>query len=353
MSVRRPILCDTMADLTDRQKTILALVVQEFIETAQPVGSETLAKKRLSVSSATIRNDLAHLEEEGYLTHPHTSAGRVPTPKGYRYFVETLMDEMELSDVEQRMIRHQFHQVTLDVEQWMRLAAAVLSQRSHAAALVAAPRTVNSRFKHVQLVEISDRLAMLVLVLQEGTVKQRMVSLPAPLTQDDLTRLSNKLNEKLAGASAEGIRRSVGKFAGFESMVVEVLAQTMEQFDQRNTREIYRDGIIDILRQPEFSASERMQQLLALFEHRNMLESMLFDLAPERGVQVVIGSQSGHDEMSEYGIVLARYGIEGEASGVVSVLGPMRMAYPRTVSVVKYVSSLLDDLMLRLYGGTK
>ena len=132
--------------MTERRQMLLALAIQEYIKKAQPVGSESLAKHDLGISSATIRNELAALEEEGYLTHPHTSAGRVPTEKGYRYFVETLMDNMELTAEEQQMIRHQFHQVTLDVEQWMRLSAAVLAHTSNMAALVTAPSAQQTRF---------------------------------------------------------------------------------------------------------------------------------------------------------------------------------------------------------------
>lgn len=340
-----------MTELTDRQKTVLSFVVRDFIESAQPVGSEALSRKNLGVSSATIRNELAALESEGYLTHPHTSAGRVPTAQGYRYFVESLMDELELPEVEQRMINHQFHQVTLDVDQWMRLSAAVLAHSAHGAALVAAPRTRVSRFKHVQLIEINEQVAMLVLVLQEGSVKQQMLTLPQPMGQDELTRVSNFLNEKLASTTAELVRARARKLTGFDLSVAENLARLMDEFDRRNSRDVYRDGIIDILREPEFGVSERMQQLLALLEQRSMLESVLFDLAPERGVHVVIGREGGVDELNEYSIVLARYGIEGEASGVISVLGPMRMPYARAVSAVKYVSTLLDELMLRFYGS--
>ncbi|HEY6042940.1 MAG TPA: heat-inducible transcriptional repressor HrcA [Anaerolineae bacterium] len=339
-----------MTELTDRQRTVLAFVVQDFIDSAQPVGSETLTHKNLGVSSATIRNELAHLEDEGFLTHPHTSAGRIPTAKGYRYFVESLMDKMDLPDAEQRMISHQFHQVTLDVDQWMRLAAAVVAHSSHTAALVAAPRTRTTRFKHVQLIEINEQVAMLVLVLQEGTVKQQMLTLPQPMSQDELTRLSNLLNDKLSGATADLVRGRARKWSGLEENVAQVIARLIDEFDRRNSRDVYRDGIIDILRQPEFGASERMQSLLALLEQRSMLESVLFDLAPERGVHVVIGREGGVDELSEYSIVLARYGVEGQASGVISVLGPMRMPYGRAVGVVKYVSNLLDELMMRFYS---
>ncbi len=194
-------------EMTERRQRILGLVVREYINTAQPVGSEALARLNLGVSPATIRNELAALEAEGYLTHPHTSAGRVPTEKGYRYFVESLMDEFELSPVEQRMISHQFHQVTLDVEQWMRLSAAVLAHTSHMAALVTAPRSPQSRFKHVELIAISEAVAMLVLVLQEGTVKQQMLNLTKPMEQDELRRVANRLNDRFAGLNAVQVRQ--------------------------------------------------------------------------------------------------------------------------------------------------
>ncbi len=337
-----------MADLTERQERILAIVVQEYISSAVPVGSETLRRRGFGVSSATIRNELAALEERGYLMHPHTSAGRMPTEKGYRYFVESLMDESELPAVEQRMIRHQFHQVTLDVEQWMRLAAAVLAHSAHGAAIVTAPQSSCCRFKHLQLVSIGDQVALLVLVLQEGTVKQQMIALAQSKTQDELQQLSNRLNRHLAGMSAEQIRARGWALPEFEGAVLSIVLDLMRQFDERTTRDVYRDGLMDILRQPEFAASERISALLEMLEQRQFLETMLTDLAPERGVQVVIGGENRHDEMSDYSMVLSRYGLP-EASGIISVLGPLRMHYARSIGVVRYVASLLDDLVARMY----
>jgi len=339
-----------MASLTRRQEQILANVVKEYVETAQPVGSETLRKRGLGVSSATIRNELAALEEAGYLTHPHTSAGRVPTEKGYRYFVESLMEEFELPPVEQRMIRHQFHQVTLDIDQWMRLAAAVLAHASRNTALVTAPQSARCRFKNLQLVSISDQVALLVLVLQDGTVKQQMLALAQPITQEELMRLSNRLSDHFNGLSVEQIYGTTLTLDTFERGVVNVVLNLMQQIDRRSSHEIYRDGILDILRQPEFAAIERMQALLEMLEQRTFLEEMLSEWAPERGVQVVIGGESRRDELSDYSMVLSRYGVPGEASGVIGVLGPVRMQYARTIGVVRYVSSLLDDLMARMYG---
>ena len=335
-------------ELSKRQELILALVVQAYVENALPVGSETLRRRGLGYSSATIRNELAELEEEGYMTHPHTSAGRVPTEKGYRYFVESLMEEFELPPVEQRMIRHQFHQVTLDVDQWMRLSAAVLAHASHGAALVTAPQAVSCRFKHLQLVSISDQMALLVLVLQEGTVKQQMFAFPEVRVQEELTQASNRLNALLANLNVEQIRAKPLALPDLEASVAKIVVDLMRQIDRRTSREIYRDGLIDILRQPEFAASERIQALLEMLEHRQFLEEVLSDLAPQQGVHVVIGGESHYDEMSNYSMVLARYGLP-EASGVVGVLGPLRMQYARTIGVVRYVAGLLDDLVVRMY----
>ena len=268
----------------------------------------------MGVSSATIRNELVVLEENGYLTHPHTSAGRIPTEKGYRYFVESLMDEFEIPKVEQRMISHQFHQVTLDVDQWMRLSAAVLAHASHSAALVTAPQSTRCRFKHVQLVSINDQVALLVLVLQEGTIKQQMLSLAEPVVQEELTRTSNRLNDHFAGLNVEQIHSTNLTFTDFENSVVLVVTDLMRQIDTRSSHEVYRDGIMDILRQPEFSAIDRMQALLEMLEQRTTLETMLSELAPERGVQVVIGGESRVrcDERLQHGALALRFARRSE-----------------------------------------
>jgi heat-inducible transcriptional repressor len=232
----------------------------------------------------------------------------------------------------------------------MRLAAAVLAHTSHSAALVTAPQSSRCRFKYLQLIAISDQVALLVLVLQEGTVKQHMLALAQPVAQEELTHISNRLNDHSAGLNAGQIRALAPTSSEFESGVVRVVIDLMRQIDSRSSHDVYRDGLMDILRQPEFSAIERMQALLEMLEQRSMLEAILSALAPERGVQVVIGSESQYDAMSDYSMVLSRYGLPGEASGVVSVLGPVRMQYARTIGAVRFVSSLLNDLMARMYG---
>jgi heat-inducible transcriptional repressor len=196
--------------LSDRQRAVLGLVVREYIDSAAPVSSKTVVGQYgLGVSSATIRNEMAFLEDRGFLTHPHTSAGRVPTEGGYRFFVEHLMGEARLSSEDELMIRHQFHQSGLDLEQWAQLAAAVLSRAAHGAALVTSPQVSQCRFKRLDLISIRGSTILLMLVLQEGIVAQRMLSLAQTETEETLNRLANRFNDLFAGSTGDQIGAKV------------------------------------------------------------------------------------------------------------------------------------------------
>ena len=188
-----------MDDLTPRQQLILGLVIREYVAAAQPVGSKTIEGYGLGVSSATIRNEMVVLEELGYLIQPHTSAGRVPTELGYRYFVERLMRESHLPLDEQRTIRHQFHQVGVDLEQWMRLAASVLARTAQSAAVVTSLKTEQCRLRHLELISIHETMAMLIVVLEGGIVRQQMLTLDEAMSQDTLTQIANRLNDLCVG----------------------------------------------------------------------------------------------------------------------------------------------------------
>src|SRR3990170_7717375 len=189
--------------LTERQARVLELVIGEYVETASPVGSQHIQTKfQLDVSSATVRNDMAELEEAGYLSHPHTSSGRVPTDKGYRHYVETLMREEQLPWEAQQTIRHQFHQVERGQEAWVHLAASVLAQAVENAAVVTAPWTSACRLKHLELVSLHDRTALLVLVLDQARLKQQVLLLEEEQTQEELSEVGGRLNRALGGLSA-------------------------------------------------------------------------------------------------------------------------------------------------------
>ncbi|HBY93547.1 MAG TPA: heat-inducible transcription repressor HrcA [Chloroflexi bacterium] len=339
-------------ELSERQQAILGILVREYIATAQPVGSKTMVEKYgLSVSSATIRSEMAALEEMDYLTHPHTSAGRVPTEHGYRYFVERLMEQSDLPEAEQRLIRHQFHQARMDLEQWMKLAAAVLAHTTHTASLVTVPRAQLSRLKHLELIDISEALVLVIVVLSEGLVRQQMVrqSQP-PLSSEQLTVVSNKLNAQLAGLNRIEIGNRSIELTLFEARVRETLVEVLERVDTRSVTELYRDGLIHILRQPEFAAADSVRQILEIIEERSLLENIAAEVVRGGGLQVIIGGEGRWREISEVSMVMAPYGVEGRTAGMMGVVGPMRMPYGRAISTVRFVASLMSRLLAGVYG---
>lgn len=340
-----------MDDLTTRQQLILGLVIREYIATAQPVGSKTIQGYGLGVSSATIRNEMAVLEEHGHLAQPHTSAGRVPTERGYRYFVERLMRESHLPLDEQRTIRHQFHQVGVDLEQWMRLAASVLARSAQSAAVVTSLKTEQCRLRHLELISIRDNLGMLLIVLEGGIVQQQVLSLDEAMSQETLTQIANRLNDMCVGGSVQRVRSCVRQVGAFEQQVLEVVMQVMKRVDDEAGMHLYRDGLLNILHQPEFALPESARNVVHLFEDRTLLEDLLTEMLEVGGVQVIIGGEGRWTELRECSLVVSPYGVTGEATGALGVMGPMRMPYGRAISTVRYVAGLLSDLFRDLYGG--
>lgn len=343
-----------MEQLTCRQEDILSVVVREYIATAVPVGSNTIVHRYgLDVSPATVRNELAFLEREGYLTQMHTSGGRKPTDKGYRYFVHRLMRESELPPSEQRMISHQFHQARLDLDQWIKLAAAVLAQTASSASLVTAPRAPQARFKHCEIISLSEVTALLILVFQDGSIRQQMILLPAPTTQEDLGQAANHQNALLSSANVSEIRTGPvanAALSALERNILDRIIEALEQLDRRSEREIVRDGLLQVLRQPEFVEVDKFRQVVEVLERRSLLEAIVAEVLWANGVQVIIGGEGRWGEMEDYSLVLSPYGVRGEANGVVGVLGPTRMPYDRAISAVRYVARLMSNLVEHMYG---
>jgi heat-inducible transcriptional repressor len=348
------------AEMTERRRLILKLVIQEYIETTEPVGSELLTRKYgLTVSSATVRNELAALEELGYLTHLHTSAGRVPTDAGYRYFVANLMDRTPLSPTEQRTIRHQFYQVRSELDQWIQLAGAVLARTAQNASLVTPPRAYQARFKHLELIAIHDTTVLLVLVLHDGTIRQQTLTFETARSQEELSRSASRINERCTDAAVSKIddllysqrTQLMPAFDELERQVLELVVRAMRQLEEQLNDQIHSDGLIEILSQPEFAQIARVRQVLELLQGGKGLSPLIPQALASSGVQVVIGGEHSRDEMREYSVVLSRYGVAGEVEGVLGVIGPTRMSYPRTISTVRYISSVMSDLLGELYGG--
>jgi heat-inducible transcriptional repressor len=342
-----------MKPLTERQETILALIVHDYVETAKPTGSKTLVSKfNLGVSSATVRNEMAYLTEVGLLRQPHTSAGRVPTEKGYRYFVRKLLGDADLPATEKRLISHQFHQAERGSDEWIQLAATILAQQSKSASVVTAPSPERSIFKQVELIATQDHQVLLVLVLQGGDVRQQMLALAEIIHQEQLRETSALITRVCSGKNADQVARIARNFEGLAQEVSDLISEIMARADAVWSGEMYRDGINNMLAQPEFVDSPQIQQVLRLLEERSYLEEILAKvLNPRVGdVQVVIGGEGAWEELKDFSIVLARYGAPGRATGALGVLGPTRMAYGRTISAVSYVAGLLSDLVVGSYS---
>jgi heat-inducible transcriptional repressor len=338
-----------MDNLTERQKLILALVIRDYIDTAQPVGSMRVVENfALDISSATVRNEMVTLTELGYLRQPYTSAGRVPTEDGYRYFVRQLMGHADLPSTTKRTIVHQFYQAGLDVDRWMRLAASVLAHQAQAASLVTAPRPERAFFKHLELISTQGRQVLMVLVLSGGEVSQQMLSLAEPVPQERLSTVAQTINSQCTNLDAEAIQGCSTQSGALEQDIFKLVIDEMRRFSQAGTGELYRDGLTHVLAEPEFGEIDLARRALHFLEERTTLEDLLSRTVLTNdmsGVQVLIGGEGTWEELKECSMVLARYGSPGRLTGTLGVLGPMRMPYGRTISTVRFVAGLLSDLV--------
>ena len=344
-----------MTDLTERQKTLLMLVIRDYIETAQPVGSKALVKRyHLDLSSATVRNELSALDEMGFLRQPHTSAGRVPTEEGYRFFVGQMMHQAELPEAIQHTISHQFYQARPDVEQWMTLAASILAHQSQGVSVVTAPHAEQARFKHVELISTQGRQVLMVMVMAGGEVSQQILTLAEPVSQERLSQTATRLNGLLAGQSVETLSSLPARSDALDQDILTLIVQEMRRATDSVSGTIYTDGLTNVLAEPEFAESDDARRALRIFEERSTLQDLLARTSTSSmvgGLQVLIGGEGGWEELRQCSMVLARYGVPGLATGMLGVLGPMRMSYAKTIPTVRFVAGLLSDLVNDNIGG--
>ena len=338
-----------MPELSERQKNLLLIIIRDYIDSAQPVGSKRLVEhSHLDLSSATIRNEMSALTELGYLRQPHTSAGRVPTEAGYRFFVGQMINQAELPKAVQHTISHQFHQVRADVDQWMHLAASVLAHQSQGASVVTAPRADRARFQHVELISTQGRQVLMVLVLIGGEVSQQLLTLAEPVTQEKLSRTAARLNGLLTGRVADEIASASARFDALDQDILFLIIQELHRTAESISGEVYTDGLTNVLSEPEFAESDEARRALRLFEEHSSLQDLLARTTTNSavgGLQVLIGGEGEWEELRQCSMVLARYGVPGFATGTLGVLGPMRMSYARTIPTVRYVAGLLSGLV--------
>jgi heat-inducible transcriptional repressor len=351
---RRP-----LGPLDLRSQAILRAVIEEYVTTAQPVGSQALVERYgLGVSSATVRSILAELEAAGLLTHPHTSAGRMPTDAGYRFYVESIVDTVPLPAVEQLMIRHQFGQVEFASEHWFRLAATTLAGLTRSAGLATPAKPRTAHIRRVDLVSVNDRMASLILVLREGAIKQAVVALDEAeaVDQPTLNRVASLLNEQLTDSSATPAEAILARLTDDEPQqrlarhVGDRIVRILREYDAASVEEVFSDGLLNVMEAPEFAQSDKLRQVFSALENRAYLGELVGSVAGSGTIHILIGAENPRAEMHEVSLVLAPYGRPGQAIGVVGVLGPTRMSYSQAIGTVRFVSGLMNELVDHLYA---
>jgi heat-inducible transcriptional repressor len=269
----------------------------------------------------------------------------VPTDVGYRFFVEHLMEREGPTAGEQRMIRHQFHQVEPDVDRWAHLASSVLANAVQSAAVVTPLSSSHARVRRVALVWVQETVALVTVLLHSGGVRQQVLHLDRPSDRDELDRVGNRLTALLDAKSAGQVALLAASLEGIERQAALAVARILEQADQQAFEDVYYEGLGHILSQPEFTLSMKAVPLVQVLERSQMLGQLLSQALHASGVQVIIGTEHPLEEMRETSAVLARYGDGGDVQGVLCVLGPTRMAYWRAVAMVRFIADLMDLLV--------
>jgi heat-inducible transcriptional repressor len=324
--------------------------VGQYIAKAVPVPSQSIINDyELAVSSATIRNEMAHLEREGYIIRPHPSAGSIPLDKGYRYYVETLSD-IELPLAEQLLISHLFHQVERELEEWLSLAASLTAQLVHNMAIVTMPKSANCQFRHLELVALKESLVLIVLILHGARLRQQLITFDQVISQSELITIANKLNAAYSGLTRAQISTKKLELSPTEQELTNCLLKIMKAEDEQEYEQSCLDGLHFTLNQPEFRHGHRAQVLTELVDCRKLLRTITPEELSGQGVQVIIGKENKTEAIQDCSVVVSQYGLPEEAVGLITVVGPTRLPYGRTISAVSYLSSVLTRLVAELYG---
>lgn len=337
--------------LSPRTETILKSIVEQYVTKALPVSSQgVLSDSELGISAATVRNEMVNLEQEGYITRSYFSAGSIPSDRGYRYYVESLGD-VKLPLTEQRLISHLFHQVEVEVEEWLSLAATIMAQMVRNMAVATMPRPVACRFRYLELISLQGTTVLVVLVLRGAKVKQQLITFDQIISQPELTAIANKLNAAYSGLASFQISTKGTKLLAIEQQVTDCSVKMMKTEDSQRYEESYLEGISYTLSQPEFARNRRLALVLVeLVEQRALLRSILPPKVSSGKVQVIIGKENRSEMVHDYSVVISQYGLPEEAVGTIGVIGPTRMSYARAIATVSYLSSVLSELEARLYG---
>ncbi|MFV0363755.1 MAG: heat-inducible transcriptional repressor HrcA [Suipraeoptans sp.] len=345
------------ADLTDRKLKILKAIIRNYLETGEPVGSRTISKYTdLSLSSATIRNEMADLEDMGYIFQPHTSSGRIPSDKGYRFYVDMLMDEkaqqlqdkaQELKDKEDSMLEK-----VDKMEKLLKQAARVLADNTNYATMITSPSSANNKIKFVQLSKVNEEQVIAVIVLGGNVIKNKMIEVDGSITDEMLLKLNMLLNTTLNGLAIEtinlGLIARLKEQAGIHSEVIgSVLDAVAEAVSLDDDMQVYTSGTTNLFKYPELSDKQSAEEIISAFEEKQQLTNLVtHTLSKEEntGIQVYIGDEAPVDNMKDCSVVTATYDLGEGLKGSIGIIGPKRMDYEHVLNSMKKLQSELDNM---------
>jgi heat-inducible transcriptional repressor len=337
--------------LSHRASTILNLLIDEYVQTATPVASDGIARSpALGVSPATVRSAMSQLTEEGYISRPHVSAGGVPSDLGYRHYVESLDVPPELPVSLRRRVDRWLGEAEPDAAVWARRCAAALSQMTANLAIVTEPRSTSPRLKRLQLVFLQESIALLVIVLGETRLLKRLLPLDDPISQQQLDRAAERLNNSLAGLNRQQMRSLRLGLDSLEQRVLQDSLDMMQESEQTDLPEHHVEGLSRLLNQPEFAAGERARVLVRMMEERVMLEGIVAT-ARESGPKVIIGTENREEALRPFGVIVCRYGRPGGVGGVICLVGPTRMSYQLAIAGTHHLAAFMDQMVQTLEAG--
>ncbi|WP_101844337.1 heat-inducible transcriptional repressor HrcA [Halobacillus sp. Marseille-P3879] len=339
--------------LTERQLLILQVIIDEFILTAQPVGSRSLSKKEeITYSSATIRNEMADLEEMGFLEKTHSSSGRVPSEKGYRFYVDHLLSPLRLTNQELKTIKQAFNDRRMEFERIVQKSAGILSELTNYTSIILGPEVFETKLKQLQIVPLNEQSAIAILVTDTGHVEHRAFNVPVEMDQSQLEKMVNILNDRLRGVPL------VQLYEKLQSEILELIRSHTDQHDYAfsylqaallddHQTKLYIGGKTNILMQPEFKDLDKVRSLYAVIEKESEMADLL--RSGEKGVHVRIGHENPFDAMQNCSLITASYTLGNEQVGTIALLGPTRMEYNRVVSLLNVLSKQMTDTFRAWY----
>ncbi len=341
------------AELNEREKSILRYIIQQFILTASPVGSRNITKRYdLGISPATVRNIMSDLEESGFIDHPHTSAGRIPTDKGYRFYVDSLMNVQAIDRNEKSLIDKEFENKIDEKDDLLKITSSILSKITHQLACVTYPKLETGALEKLQIISLSSTRILVVMSIKGGLVKTITIEFASEIKESQINSVQNVLNERLAGLSFKEIRSTfIERFNDVEEdqkAIIRLFLNSADKVfkDVRNSDNIYITGAKNIIQQPEFEDPERFQSIIELLEDKDIIVHILEkteDMKPE-DVYISIGKENEDQKLVDYSLITKEYKI-GDISGHLGIIGPKRMEYSKVIAIVDYVAKMLTETL--------